>query len=365
MNLRCFVLLWISVFLFATTGSAQEYYGNVGKMEATFFLKWDDSGAVSGEYWYPERKGEVYTLIGENREKGKLFLREFTGNERTANCILTKRITEKEVIWEGRMENTDGRKFDMALKRRRDNALPMTEKAISQRKIQERVTWKDYPSRKVITERVEQGSRGGMWLNGKTTAFRSTNGVTQIDFSIDERDGQSGEVIDLSTKRISLTLPRELPLPAASIIGKNVILITDASRILLDVWLTSISITHWRKTPGGEIEVRGFLDSDQTEELDMKPLTELNKILPQLPMVTLIPDKLALTDYNTKSVFGRVIRLHREFGVVIQMTDAGPGSLELESLSLEAPLDEIPWIFIGKDPGGDSIPATQKVREAG
>ncbi|MAS95836.1 MAG: hypothetical protein CMO55_21745 [Verrucomicrobiales bacterium] len=102
-----------------------EYQGNVGKLKATFQIEWDGE-KVSGSYSYNNRPGTVYTLQGNNPEPGVINLSEYTGNELTARCQLTKRVTDDEIIWEGRMHNTDGREFLMSFSRIRKAEMPFT-----------------------------------------------------------------------------------------------------------------------------------------------------------------------------------------------------------------------------------------------
>lgn len=369
MTLRSVVGLFLFSVVSVTFTGAQEYSGNVGKMEATFFLEWGKDDSVSGEYWYPERKGMVYTLKGANHEPGKMILEEFTGEKKTATCSLTKRVTDQEIIWEGRMINTDGRKFPMKLVRPRDPLARKAGMSGEVRNVEPGAVWKDFPAQNQVTEYVDQGSKGTIWANAKIVTFRSAGGWTEIEFLLNEEESNVIGAIDsgvrFSTKEVKLKLARELPVSAASMIGKNAGLFIDQNGAIEDVFLTTLSITHWRKTKAGPVEVRGFLDSDETAELDMKPVEELRAILPKISMVNLIPDKLALQEVPSAEVFARTIRLNRLFGIVVQMTDAGPGMLELEGISLDPPLDSIPWIFIGEESGWDSIPPTQRVREAG
>lgn len=119
------------VFSFASaallvSAVAGDYRGNVGSLEAVFSLEWHDDGKVTGLYSYPSRPGVTYRLVGENPREGFLVLDEFTGNERTARCELTKTITGGEIVWAGTMVNADGRAFEMSLARARD-VIPKTE----------------------------------------------------------------------------------------------------------------------------------------------------------------------------------------------------------------------------------------------
>jgi len=104
--------------------SVEVYGGSVGKLEAVFFLEWDDHNKiVNGYYYYPARgRHRTYRLEGTNPQPGVLLLREFTptatgGEELSANCRLAKRVKGGRVIWEGEMHNTDGRALKMTFSR--------------------------------------------------------------------------------------------------------------------------------------------------------------------------------------------------------------------------------------------------------
>ena len=104
--------------------SAMVYSGQVGKLQAKFLLEWDSlNRRVSGHYFYPSRNPQKkYRLDGNNLQDGVLNLREFSpdaaGNEQmTANCSLQKRLDGDRVIWEGTMNNTDGRVLPISFSR--------------------------------------------------------------------------------------------------------------------------------------------------------------------------------------------------------------------------------------------------------
>ena len=83
----------------ATKGNT--YFGRVGNSEATFRLRFDSDGRVSGSY---TQGGNTYRLEGRNRS-GRLQLDEYTGDRLTAHLDLTLNSSEREVRWEGRMQN--------------------------------------------------------------------------------------------------------------------------------------------------------------------------------------------------------------------------------------------------------------------
>jgi hypothetical protein len=102
------------------------YGGNVGKLQAIFFIEWAGTGnPVAGYYYYPSRgRAKTYKLTGTNPKQGVLTLQEFTPKEdgtyeHSASCRLSKRVTDSRIIWEGKMNNTDGRVLPMKFSRPR------------------------------------------------------------------------------------------------------------------------------------------------------------------------------------------------------------------------------------------------------
>ncbi len=102
------------------------YGGKVGKLEAVFFIEWTGVGnPIEGHYYYLSRgKDKGYRLKGTNPKVGVIVLEEYTpkgdGTSRlTANCRLTKRVTKGRIIWEGQMNNTDGRQLKISFSRPR------------------------------------------------------------------------------------------------------------------------------------------------------------------------------------------------------------------------------------------------------
>jgi hypothetical protein len=101
------------------------YGGKVGKLDAVFLIEWDGepNNALQGYYYYPSRgRDRMYRLTGIDPKPGVLLLQEYSqtpsgGEVLSANCRLTKRETKDRIIWEGQMENTDGRAFPMSFSR--------------------------------------------------------------------------------------------------------------------------------------------------------------------------------------------------------------------------------------------------------
>ena len=72
------------------------YRGKVGPYDATFQLRFDADGRVSGTYTMPVNKDLVLRLEGRN-PKGKLFLDEYTRERLSAHLELTLSDSSSEV----------------------------------------------------------------------------------------------------------------------------------------------------------------------------------------------------------------------------------------------------------------------------
>ena len=96
------------------------YRGTVGPYEATFQLRFESNGPVTGTYTLANNKNLVLRLEGRN-PKGKLFLDEYTRDRLTARIELTLNDSGGEIRWEGTMYNTppDNRVFPVSFARPR------------------------------------------------------------------------------------------------------------------------------------------------------------------------------------------------------------------------------------------------------
>jgi serine/threonine protein kinase len=99
------------------------YQGKVGNMEVEYTLQWFGSNVVTGSYSNARAANKIiYRLNGTRTGANSLELKEYTGNTLTATARLTKSLQNGSVIWTGKMYNTDGKTFDMILKRKLDGA---------------------------------------------------------------------------------------------------------------------------------------------------------------------------------------------------------------------------------------------------
>jgi hypothetical protein len=96
------------------------YRGTVGPYDATFQLRFEQNGRVTGTYSLATNKNLVLRLEGRN-PKGKLFLDEYTRDRLTARIELTLNDSGSEIRWEGTMYNTppDNRVFPVSFARPR------------------------------------------------------------------------------------------------------------------------------------------------------------------------------------------------------------------------------------------------------
>ncbi len=97
------------------TGRELTFTGRVGNKEATFRLRFEPGGRVTGTY---SQGGATYRLEGRH-PKGKMFLDEYTGERVTSHIELTLVENGTLVRWEGTMRNTppDNRVFPIFIER--------------------------------------------------------------------------------------------------------------------------------------------------------------------------------------------------------------------------------------------------------
>jgi hypothetical protein len=91
------------------SASEQTFTGKIGAKEATFRLRFEPDGRVTGTY---SQSGSTYRLEGRSAQN-KLLLDEFTGERITAHIELARNESGSSSRWEGTMRNTppDNRVF--------------------------------------------------------------------------------------------------------------------------------------------------------------------------------------------------------------------------------------------------------------
>lgn len=351
----------------SATAAGGAYYGETGGALTEISLEWGDGGAVTGTCVYPSRPGKVYRLTGRNPAEGKLDLEERLGDTVAARAELKKRITSDEVVWEGRLATAAGREVPVWFARQRKPEAEDLEQWAEERALFGRLArdtvWDAFPDAREPVEKVPVNwDHSHHRFPGRITHFESRPGSTLLKLRL----GLGWRQPDFSGPEITLDYGRSLPLPPEQLIGKTVSLVFADTGALREVNLHSIAMTHWRKGPDGLVEIRGVLGSRLLDELDLLTPAEKATLLTARDPVSFVPDKFA-TDPNVALDFPfREIRLLAQYGTVVQTTGAGPGGLELESISLEgAPPAENPWIFVGDRDPGTEMPRFQRTEEAG
>jgi hypothetical protein len=343
------------------------YYGETGGALTEISLEWGEGGAVTGTCLYPSRPGKVYRLSGRNPAEGKLDLEERLDDTVTARASLKKRITYDEVVWEGRLAAADGREVPVWFARQRkpeaENMEQWADEQAFYGQLERDSVWDAFPdSRKPLDKVPVNWDYSHKRFPGKITQFESRSGSTLLKIQV----GVGWSQPDFSGPEITLQYGRSLPLPPEQLIGKSVSLVYSGTGALQEVNLHSIAMTHWRKGSDGLVEIRGVLGSRLLDELDLLTPAEKAALLTAMAPVSFIPDKFA-TDPDVALDFPfREIRLLAQYGTVVQTTGAGPGGLELESISLEKPPpSENPWIYVGDRDPITEMPRFQWTEEAG
>lgn len=323
----------------AQAPAAKEYRGHVGRLAAVYSLRWWDDGRVTGTYHYPARPGVTYTLKGRNDRPGQLYLEEYTGSELSARCHLAKSLQGGAIVWSGMMNNTDGRRFQMALSRARDAApapaAPVAKAppaplaappAGSPGSLQPipsslsagcfRTNWTFYE----LAERV--GSHFGCTLyEGKVVRIEKTADTSRITFLVDTK----------LEPRHARVQPFEARLEWKDSLGPppfteklRAFVSVDSSR---NVHTATVfcAASKWRNTPEGAIE---FLVADPEDSPGSQPFV-------------LRPVKWG--DIKECNYFIAV----RDLGAVMAIFEAGAAMMELEEISLTEPAPpRFPWISL-------------------
>ncbi len=372
------MLLLGALLAFPAAVAATDYRGKVGRLEAVFSLDWHSDGSVTGIYHYPSRQGVRYELRGSNPAEGELRLEEYTDGRPTARCLLRKRLEQGAIVWEGMMWNTDGRRFPMSFSRARGEAPPAVafdEYTARRRALLERLAaehrWDSFPLADIPVAMVPVDFEGAEYFGAKVLEFRSDAGFCEMVLLVGEWD-DNFELRSEGARRLSFRAARPLPLPPAVIVGSEVAVQVAPDGDLLGIDLTDILVTQVRRGRDGKFEVRGAIELFDVEESFDWDEAALRENLRTAPLVEFLPDKLSLAvDPGEGGRSGVVelgfqsIRIVRDYGITIQSTAAGPGSIELESLSLDAPSDPNPWISLPGLREALKAPPSQYTDQAG
>jgi len=364
--MKCAWLGLVLGFCGLCAAHSTDYTGKVGKLGAVFSLDWASDGSVAGVYHYPARPGVRYALRGSNPSEGKLYLEEFTDGALTARCHLVKRIEDGRIVWEGTMANMDGRRLPMSFSRARGEAAmarPSGGYEIRRKSqlaaMAPEVRWDSFPMADTPVEMVPLHLDDGPAYGGKVLGLEVAGESSTLRVLVGEWD--TGRNLNLALAReLTLHFARVLPISPEQFVGSeiNVLFAPDGTLFSLD--LMDIALTHTRRSPSGKLEVRGVLDRYSVDE-------------GAGPAVQFVPDKLALArdpvdgappeDENAARF--QTVRLVRDFGLSVQSTSAGPGSIELEGLSLDPEDEAIPWIPLQNPKQPVKAPPSQSTNEAG
>lgn len=372
--------VWMSLvlgFCGLSAVHATDYTGKVGKLEAVFSLDWAADGSVAGAYHYPAKPGVRYALRGSNPSEGKLYLEEFTDGALTARCHLVKRIEDGRIVWEGTMANMDGRRLPMSFSRARGEAAmarPPGDYEIRRKALlastDSEVRWDSFPMADTPVEMVPVHLDDGEAYGGKVLGLEVAGGSSTLRMLVGDWDADGN--LELTTAReLTLRFARVLPIAPEQFVGSgiNVFFAPDGTLFSLD--LMDIAITDARRSPSGKLEVRGMVDLYSIDE-GFGP-DEVAAGKPAAPVVQFVPDKLALDrepadgapPEDEDAVWFQTVRLVRDFGLSIQSTSAGPGSIELEGLSLDSGDGAAPWIPLKNPKQPVKAPPSQSTNEAG
>lgn len=371
MNRITYILLTLQILHFAIqSAKADEYSGSVGGLQADFSLEFHDDGSVSGTYSYPSNKGSVYLLSGSNPRQGELYLEEYTGATLSAKCYLSKRVTEDFIVWEGVMQNTDGREFDMFFSRARGAKSKPISAAVNDTpewfaRVKPQVTWDSFPKANQSVDMVPIDFPEGHSVLGKVVRYQSKEGQFELDYVLGIRNQIKYDEVRFEGPLVSFRSRCDLMLPNNEVIGQHIVLDYDDNGDLLSLALHAIAVSHVRMAPNGKLETRGILATEAVRSLNGSDLSAIRQVINSTPTVTVLPDKLALLNFPVEELYFQDLRIVRDYGICIQSTAAGPGILELEAISLDPPSTEQPWIFIGGKNAWDMIPLSQRTGEAG
>ena len=97
--------------LFGDAGVTLDFNGNVGNLAARYNLHLGNNQIIEGTYYYIKKPAKKYNLEGKLNDDGTMTLKEYTGDQETATCSLKLSGS----CYTGRMQNTDGRSFNMTV----------------------------------------------------------------------------------------------------------------------------------------------------------------------------------------------------------------------------------------------------------
>lgn len=290
--------------------------------------------------------------------------------------MLTKIRTEESILWRGIMRNTDGRQFPMRFSRRVEAGSSGISEADLRRQreiravrssLEKDTRWAEFRRANEIVESVPHAGPGWRWLKGLVTGFESGEQGLTLSYLVEDGTSTDEENPRFGGELFTLHMARSLGIEPSRVIGQEIGVFVSPEGRLMEFHLTAIAVTHWRTSRDGGLEIRGplqspswwdgrqFLSSGEARDSTAGDVLQLR------------PDKLAIREQPVESILFRDLYLSRDFGIVVRATAAGPGMLELETISLLPPAapNEPPWNFVGDRGGRSAMPPSQRIREAG
>ncbi|MEM6916178.1 MAG: hypothetical protein AAF491_06380, partial [Verrucomicrobiota bacterium] len=301
-------------------GDSRSYSGQVGTVGAEFQLRWQQSGTVSGTYHYPTKPGVTHQLVGSNPREGELHLDEYTNGEMTASCILRKQLTDSQIIWEGIMTLADGSELPLSFVRETGNTMPQTSAPSSNdsftdeefsTRIRTSVSWTDFPLANEVVEMVPVFPENAVPMNARVETYSSSEAEgLEIVFRVGLRDESDWDEIRYEGPLVTFRANRHIPLPQDKIVGKEIYLEYLSDGSLFAITLQAISVTHVRTSASSDkLEIRGLLDGEGIAHLHgLSPAAQKDAV-EAAGFIALLPDKLALSDWNDTELMFRDLRL--------------------------------------------------------
>ena len=366
--------LFVTLLLCCPILKATEYHGSVGQHPATFSLNWKSDGNISGSYFFSVQKDQVRTLVGSNYEEGKLYLEEYSGQNLVAKCYLQKTLTNGDVVWQGEMQTADGR-YPMRFSRQRKSNAPagtpvpssttpeeLTDEQFASR-IKTEVVWSKFPHADQVAA-VPFSFDSARHMRAKVENCQSTADHLTLVFRIGLSESGDWSKVHFTGPQVTFRINRHIPIPKDEIVGDEISLQFDPKGEIIAINLLGIGVTHVRKSSASEkLEVQALVENDDLFALFDENASEQDRrnAIERATSFSFLPDKLALLNEDSKELmFFRVLQLVKDYGVIIQTMDTGPGMLELESLTLEAPPEPNPWVPVGEWSKWGPVPGVQR-----
>lgn len=234
-------------------------------------------------------------------------------------------------------------------------------------RVETEITWTEFPLADRVVDQVPTHFEKARYLTAKVESCRSGANQLTLGLRIGWFDSESGNRFRFEGPLVTFRIHRQLRIPPNEIVGDEITLQYDQEGKLLAVNLLGIGVTHVRKSPDSEKrEVKVIVETDDMLVLydETSSKQARLKAIESAPTFSFLPDKLALLDHDSKELmFFRVLQVVKDYGVIVQTMDTGPGILELEGLNLEAPAEKIPWIPVGDWSSWGPVPKVQRASE--